>query len=100
MTQFRQLPKSYQFEHMEALANELLWTAPELLIGVETLDQIGRGTAQGDLYSFAIIMYEVLTREQPFYDFEMSAKDILDVIGHRKVPFVTVTTKTANVRLF
>ena len=80
------------------MANELLWTAPELLIGVESLDQIGRGTPKADIYSFAVIMYEVLTREQPFYDFEMGAKELLDIIGHRKIPLVSVTSKPVAVR--
>ena len=33
--------------------------------------------------SFAVIMYEVLTREQPYYDVDMSAKEIVDLVGHR-----------------
>ena len=33
--------------------------------------------------SFAVIMYEVLTREQPYYDLDMSAKEIVDLVGHR-----------------
>ena len=34
---------------------ELLWTAPELLIGVMCLDNVGRGTPAGDVYSFAVL---------------------------------------------
>lgn len=42
---------------------ELLWTAPELLRD-ETLRR--QGTQTGDVYSFAILMQEVLVRGEPF----------------------------------
>lgn len=42
---------------------ELLWTAPELLRD-ETLRR--HGTQTGDVYSFAIIMQEVLVRGEPY----------------------------------
>ena len=41
----------------------LLWTAPELLRSDELF---GRGTQKGDVYSFAIIMQEVILRSDPF----------------------------------
>lgn len=42
-----------------------LWTAPELL----RLPRLpSKGSQLGDIYSFAIIMQEVITRNQPFYN--------------------------------
>ena len=43
-------------------------------------------------------MYEILTGEQPYYDIEMSAKDIIDVVGHRQLPLVS--SKNQKVEFF
>lgn len=40
-----------------------LWTAPELLRMLETPVQ---GTQPGDVYSFAMVMQEVILRDRPF----------------------------------
>ena len=48
------------------------WTAPEILMGMKF-------TLKSDVYSYAIIMYELLTREEPFYD-EKSNKQIKNAI--------------------
>ena len=47
------------------LSPEQLWRAPELL-GNST-----RGTFKGDVYSFAIICSEILTREDPYAMYEL-----------------------------
>ena len=39
----------------------LFWTAPELLLTEDCT-----GTQAGDVYSFGIIMYELLTRDEPY----------------------------------
>ena len=41
---------------------ELLWTAPEILRSEELIG----GTHKADVYSFAIIMQEVILRSYPF----------------------------------
>lgn len=48
------------------LAREELWTAPELLrMPADTRPLYG--TQKGDVYSFAIIVQEVVYRAQPFF---------------------------------
>lgn len=50
---------------------ELLWTAPEILRS----GQAGlHGTLPGDVYSFAIIMQEVVVRGPPFCMLDLSDK--------------------------
>ncbi|XP_056426099.1 retinal guanylyl cyclase 1 [Hyla sarda] len=58
----------------ECMPEDLLWTAPELL-----RDQLScsRGTYRGDVYSFAIIMQEVIIRGTPYCMLELSADEII-----------------------
>ena len=42
---------------------ELLWTSPELL---RDDVQLARGSVKGDVYSFSIIMQEVIMRGPPY----------------------------------
>ncbi|XP_063978176.1 retinal guanylyl cyclase 2 isoform X2 [Diachasmimorpha longicaudata] len=55
-------------------ARDLLWTAPELLrhSGLRK-----RGTQPGDVYSFGIIMQEVVVRGEPFCMLALSPEDII-----------------------
>lgn len=60
---------------------DLLWTAPELLRD----DALrAKGCQKGDMYSFSIIMQEVITRDVPFGMMNMTADEILSKI--RKPP--------------
>jgi len=53
---------------------ELLWTAPEILRD-ESLRR--HGTQAGDVYSFAIIMQEVLVRGEPYCMLTLSPEGII-----------------------
>lgn len=50
---------------------DLLWTAPELL---RNPSQRKRGTFTGDVYSFAIVAQEVISRSAPFCMLDMPTK--------------------------
>ncbi|ETE56792.1 hypothetical protein L345_17496, partial [Ophiophagus hannah] len=55
----------------QASAEELLWTAPELLREPEVNP---KGTLQGDVFSFAIILQEVILRGPPYCMMELTAE--------------------------
>ncbi|XP_067653292.1 atrial natriuretic peptide receptor 1-like [Haliotis asinina] len=54
--------------------HECLWTAPEVLRG-----DVAMGTKAADMYSFGIVLQEIITRESPFYNetLEVTVPDIL-----------------------
>ncbi|XP_031817270.1 olfactory guanylyl cyclase GC-D-like [Sarcophilus harrisii] len=60
--------------YSQPLPEELLWTAPELLREAEGP---WRGTFKGDVYSFAIILQEVLARGPPYCTSGLSAEEII-----------------------
>nr|XP_016852948.1 PREDICTED: retinal guanylyl cyclase 2-like [Anolis carolinensis] len=55
-------------------AEELLWTAPEIL---RDLQLYPKGTFKGDVYSFAIVLQEVLVRGPPYCMSEVPAEEII-----------------------
>ncbi|XP_053162134.1 retinal guanylyl cyclase 2-like [Hemicordylus capensis] len=55
-------------------AEELLWTAPELL---RDPAMYIKGTFKGDVYSFAIILQEVVVQGPPYCMSEVSAEEII-----------------------
>uniref|UniRef100_A0A3Q4BHK4 Guanylate cyclase n=1 Tax=Mola mola TaxID=94237 RepID=A0A3Q4BHK4_MOLML len=68
--------EAQRFPYVEPPADELLWTAPEIL---RIPGQPGLcGTMPGDVYSFAIIMQEVVIRGPPFCMLDLSAAEILE----------------------
>ena len=51
--------------------SELLWTAPELLrkwvTGTQTYRDLSSTSKEGDVYSFGILLQEILSRSKPFF---------------------------------
>ena len=51
--------------------SELLWTAPELLrkwvTGTQTYHDLSSTSKEGDVYSFGILLQEILSRSKPFF---------------------------------
>ncbi|RZC33646.1 guanylate cyclase 32E [Asbolus verrucosus] len=60
----------------------LFWKAPEIL---RNPNAYCRGTQKGDVYAFAIILYEILGRKGPFGTTGYEPKDIIDLV--KRVPF-------------
>ena len=50
---------------------DMLWRAPELL---RHKNPPARGTQEGDVYSFAIIMFEIQGRKGPYGNIDLSPK--------------------------
>ncbi|XP_054270745.1 retinal guanylyl cyclase 2-like [Macrosteles quadrilineatus] len=69
--------EAQNIDHPAKTARDLLWTAPELLRS-ETLRR--RGSQPGDVYSFAIIMQEVVVRGEPFCMLSLSPEEILEKV--------------------
>lgn len=58
-----------------------LWTAPE------QLENNGRLSSQeSDIYSFAIIMYEIITRMLPFESYSLAANEVVERVRKRENP--------------
>ncbi|KAM9827809.1 retinal guanylyl cyclase 2-like [Neosynchiropus ocellatus] len=56
---------------------ELLWTAPELL-----KNPLRGGTFSGDIFSFSIIIQEVISRTLPYAMMDMPAHEIVERLKH------------------
>ncbi|XP_066537153.1 retinal guanylyl cyclase 2 [Hoplias malabaricus] len=66
-----------KFPYVQPPAEELVWTAPEILRGPFP----GLiGTLPGDVYSFSIVMQEVVVRGPPFCMLEQSAAEIVQKV--------------------
>jgi len=62
----------------------LLWTAPEIIsTGVSHLNHVGDyRTIKGDIYSFAIFMVEMCTRQHPYHELShLKTDEIVQMIG-------------------
>ncbi|XP_076752601.1 retinal guanylyl cyclase 2 isoform X1 [Xylocopa sonorina] len=78
------LPAFYEAQNIVPpmkTARELLWTAPELL---RQPNLRRRGTQAADVYSFGIIMQEVVVRGEPFCMLALSPEEIIEKV--RKPP--------------
>ncbi|XP_023248641.1 retinal guanylyl cyclase 2 [Copidosoma floridanum] len=74
------LPAFYEAQNIQPApktARELLWTSPELL---RQPAQLKRGTQPGDVYSFGIIMQEVVVRGEPFCMLSFSPEEIIEKV--------------------
>nr|KAG5701206.1 hypothetical protein BaRGS_008582 [Batillaria attramentaria] len=71
----------YHGEH--AAYKRLLWTAPELL-RMEKQRPAG-GTQKGDVYSFGILLYEILCRNGPYGDCHLAPVDIVERVKNGPV---------------
>ncbi|XP_057289487.1 atrial natriuretic peptide receptor 1-like isoform X2 [Hydractinia symbiolongicarpus] len=63
--------------------SSLLWTAPELL---RMNNPPSIGTQKGDVYSFGIILQEIITRSEPYSMHELEAVDIIQTLKERSNP--------------
>nr|AYD91330.1 retinal guanylyl cyclase 2 GC-F [Carcharhinus amblyrhynchos] len=74
---FIDVAKAQNIPLTEPPAEELFWTAPEILRKPQPLLN---GTIKGDIYSFSIIMQEVVIRGPPYCMFDMPAEEIIQNI--------------------
>lgn len=76
----------FSFSREERVIKRSLWKAPELL---RMIDPPIQGTQKGDVYSFAILLYEIFGRKGPFGfggNTSHSASFYLDIIENIKNP--------------
>ncbi|KAM4818670.1 retinal guanylyl cyclase 2 [Thomomys bottae] len=72
---FNDILEMLRLSEEEPLVEELLWTAPELLRAPKGSRL---GSFMGDVYSFAIIMQEVMVRGTPFCMMDLPAHEIIE----------------------
>lgn len=63
----------------EKRLRDLLWRSPELM---RMEHPPARGTQKGDVYSFAIILFEIIGRKGPWGQLDYSLEYILDRVAH------------------
>ncbi|XP_071484479.1 speract receptor-like [Diadema antillarum] len=71
-----------QGEHAKLVKK--LWTAPEHLRQGKNMPP--GGSAKGDIYSFAIILTEMYSRQEPFFENEIELSEILARVTNSEVP--------------
>ncbi|XP_069572574.1 retinal guanylyl cyclase 1 [Brachyistius frenatus] len=74
---FNEILISQSIDTDEDKPENLLWTAPELL---RSSSMRRRGTFLGDIYSFSIVMQEVISRSAPFCMLDMPPKEIISKV--------------------
>lgn len=68
-------------EDIDMGCQTLFHTAPELIGTTRHLDKLAFGSPQGDIYSFGIIISEVMTRETPFSNAGLSPEELILTIS-------------------
>lgn len=63
--------------------SDLLWTAPEILQKPDTDRSRIYGTKEGDVYSFGIILSEIITKEMPYHS-QLESSNPEDIIAMLK----------------
>ncbi|XP_062872456.1 retinal guanylyl cyclase 2 [Trichomycterus rosablanca] len=71
---FNELLETQKAPNEEHSPEDLFWTAPELL---RDLDNARKGTYKGDVYSFAIILQEVVVRGAPYCMLGLPPEEII-----------------------
>ncbi|XP_069042837.1 retinal guanylyl cyclase 1 isoform X2 [Lepisosteus oculatus] len=71
---YNEILDTQKMPHMEGRPEDLFWTAPELLRD-SSLER--KGTFRGDVYSFSIIMQEVICRSTPYCMLDMPSEEII-----------------------
>uniref|UniRef100_A0A3B4ZAN4 Guanylate cyclase n=1 Tax=Stegastes partitus TaxID=144197 RepID=A0A3B4ZAN4_9TELE len=74
---FNEILIAQSIDNDDEKPEDLLWTAPELL---RSSSLRRRGTFYGDVYSFAIIVQEVISRSAPYCMLDMPTKEIINKI--------------------
>ncbi|KAF6728790.1 Retinal guanylyl cyclase 2 [Oryzias melastigma] len=74
---FNEIMIAQELDEEEEKPEDMLWTSPELL---RNSNLRRRGTFPGDVYSFAIIMQEVVSRSAPFCMLDMPPKEIISKV--------------------
>ncbi|XP_026792730.3 retinal guanylyl cyclase 2 isoform X2 [Pangasianodon hypophthalmus] len=74
---YNEVLESQRFPYVKPQPEELLWTAPEIL---RSSFPGLKGSLPGDVYSFSIIMQEVVVRGPPFCMLEQSAHEIVQKV--------------------
>ncbi|OQV20352.1 Atrial natriuretic peptide receptor 2 [Hypsibius exemplaris] len=67
----------------ESLYRVMLWSAPEILRG--PIIRFRKGTKQADVYSFAIILQEIVNRAEPFSDTDTTFTEVPKEIVRRLI---------------
>lgn len=75
----------------------LLWTAPELTCsGATNLDQVIRSTEKADVYSFGIILSEIISRRAPYSEITvMTIEHIVQAVAHIREPIISLDQMNA-----
>ncbi|XP_072549606.1 retinal guanylyl cyclase 1 [Salminus brasiliensis] len=72
-----EIMNSQNISHDESQPEDLLWTSPEMLRSAKLMKT---GTYPGDVYSFSIIMQEVISRSAPFCMLDMPPTEIIEKV--------------------